>query len=257
MCSARLQTTDDNKALISLSTRSVAPCLPEAAAAAASPSRCSTWPGERLSAGGNAWLRKQSFTFPLFSGLQISSARRCPLVRGRRLYLKTRPCGGDAGELGGWGGGELQPFCLGTESEEIIILFLAEKRSVQPGLDASYQKVPKVPSRLGPQSVSDDSADAAALPRLFRSIAAGPPLCLPKVDSQSGNTPAVVCAVFRVALFLRRHLSPLSQENVVHMYRQQTVLRFASTRKQTCYSPFYFMLLLFFLISGIINFQPS
>lgn len=62
--------------------------------------------------------------------------------------------------------GGLQPFCLGTESEEIIILFLAEKRSVQPGLDASYQKVPKVPSRL----------TTAATPQRFLGCFAASPL---------------------------------------------------------------------------------
>lgn len=99
----------------------------------------------------------------------------------------------------------LQAVCLSMESEEIIILFLTrivltladEKCSVQPGLDVSYQKVPKVPSHLGPLSLSDDRT----LPRRFCSIAAGPPLCLPKVDFQSENTPAVVCAVFCISLF--------------------------------------------------------
>lgn len=98
----------------------------------------------------------------------------------------------------------LQAVCLGMESEEIIILFPSrvvlalanEKCSVQPGLDVSYQEVPKVPSRLGPRSFSD----GGTLPRLFCSVAAGPPLCLPKVDSQSGNTPAVVCAALCISL---------------------------------------------------------
>lgn len=112
------------------------------------------------------------------------------------FFSKTRPHGGD----------EEEAASLLPQQGWIIILFLTrialtldadEKCSGRPGLDVSYQKVPKVPSRLGPLSLSDDGM----LPRLFRSVAAGLPLCLLKVDSQSGNTPAVVCAVFLISLF--------------------------------------------------------
>lgn len=146
----------------------------------------------------------------------------------------------------------LQAFFLSMEWEEIIILFPSrivltpadEKCIVQPGLDVSCQKAPKVPSHWGPISLSSNGT----FPRLLCSVATGPPLCLPKVDSQSGNTPAVVCAVSCTSLFLARHLSPDSQESIMHMCTQQAQFVFASrpeTNKHAAYL-FFFHALTFF-----------
>lgn len=156
----------------------------------------------------------------------------------------------------------LQAVCLGTELEEIIILFPSRVVLALGDENAAYSRDSTCPIRRFQRFHLVWAHEASLAAERFPGCSAASPLArrfvYPKLTLNQETRQLLFALCSAYLLVLSRHLSPDSQESVMHMCTQKTETSFASKPETNKHAarPFFYALT-FFFVGGIINFQPS